>query len=78
MHLLEDADASTFVHEIGHIFRRQLAPNDLRIAEQCSGVKDGVWERDHEERFANAFVKYLHEGVAPTPNLQPIFAKYKQ
>lgn len=28
-----------------------------------------------EEKFANAFVKYFYEGVAPDPELQPIFDK---
>jgi hypothetical protein len=36
------ADVSTLVHEVGHIFRRDLAGDDLNAVAQWGGVKDGV------------------------------------
>ena len=34
LHLFETADVSTLIHELGHILRRQLAPEDLATAEK--------------------------------------------
>lgn len=71
-----NADVSTVVHEIGHIFRRDLEGADLQTIEKWAGVKDGKWERGHEEKFARAFEKYLADGKAPSAPLQGVFQKF--
>lgn len=44
-------------------FRGTLSPADAKIAEEA------------EEFFANAFVAYVREGVAPTPELKSVFSR---
>jgi len=78
IHALEGADISSLVHETAHIFRRTLSGNDLRIAEQWAGAKDGKWNVDAEEKFARGFERYLRDGSAPTTKLKSIFQKFKQ
>ena len=77
INLFETADFSTLVHESGHIFRRDLAGNDLAVAEAWAGVKDSKWQVEHEEKFARAFEKYLSDGNAPSTELQTVFQKFK-
>lgn len=74
----EKADVSTIVHEVGHIFRRDLMGDDLATVEKWAGVKDGKWERAQEEKFARAFEKYLAEGRAPTRPLARVFEQFKK
>jgi hypothetical protein len=71
------ADASTVVHELGHVFRRDLEAEDLSLVERWAGVKEGKWEEPHEEKFARSFERYLREGRAPVPELEGVFAKFK-
>jgi hypothetical protein len=78
IHAFEGADVSTIVHEIGHIFRRDLSVRDLKIAEDWAGVKDGVWTREAEETFARGFEKYLADGSEPTAKLKAVFQKFKE
>jgi len=70
-------DVSTAVHEIGHIFRRDLQGTDLAIIESWAEVKNGQWTREAEEKFARGFEKYLADGSAPTPKLKMVFEKFK-
>lgn len=82
-----DADATTGLHEQGHIGKDMLyemAKIDpaweryVKIAEEFCGVgEDGVWTTDAEEKFANGYVKYITEGKAPTPQLKTVFEKLK-
>ncbi|MEO7719588.1 MAG: hypothetical protein ABIY70_25575 [Capsulimonas sp.] len=74
---LQKPDVSTVVHELGHIFRRDLEGVHLQNAEAWAGVKNGVWETEHEEKFARAFERYLREGKAPTRDLVPVFRQFK-
>lgn len=78
IHAFEGADVSTIVHEIGHIFRRDLSTNDLKIAEDWAGVVDGKWTRESEEKFARGFEEYLADGSAPTAKLKAVFQKFKE
>lgn len=73
----ESADVSSLAHELGHLFRRDIGGEDLTIAEEWAGVKDGVWDVDAEEKFARGFERYLAEGEAPTAELQSVFEKFK-
>lgn len=88
----ETADASTAVHELAHVFRRDLyrtldeaSPDrraaiaaDIKDAEAWAGVKGSQWSREQEERFARAFERYLREGKAPTAQLAGVFARFKK
>ncbi len=86
--LLKDANASTFLHESGHQFLEELmrdanhpdAPNGLRDDAQTVrdwlGVTDDIKTR-HHEKFARGFEQYLREGVAPSPELAGVFAKFR-
>ncbi|MCC6346822.1 MAG: hypothetical protein IT388_06500 [Nitrospirales bacterium] len=78
IHAFKQADVSTVVHELGHIFRRDLPGEDLAAAERWAGVEGGLWKREQEEQFAKAFERYLAEGKAPLPELQSVFQKFKQ
>lgn len=72
------SNVAGMAHELGHVFRRDLTSSELAAAEAWAGVKNRVWERGHEEKFANAFEIYLRRGIAPTPEMQGVFAKFKQ
>lgn len=74
---LENPDVSTVIHEMGHIFRKDLEGNDLKTIENWAGVKGGKWEKVHEEKFARGFEKYLADGDAPIEKLKVVFEKFK-
>lgn len=78
IHAFESADFSTMMHELGHVFRRHLKPQDLKIAEDWAGVKDGKWTKEAEEKFARGFERYLADGKAPTEKLKEIFEQFKK
>jgi hypothetical protein len=79
LHLFETSDASTLIHEFGHILRRQLSDQDMAIAEKWLKVPPGgEWKRAQEEKFARGFEAYVMEGVAPSAGLRSIFQKMKQ
>lgn len=81
---LKSPTVASAVHELGHIFRRDLSPADLKASEEWAGddedfpLKNGRWERFHEERFARGFEVYLREGKAPTTAMAKVFAKFKE
>jgi hypothetical protein len=75
---LEQPDVSTVLHEIGHIFRRDIAGEDLNTIEEWANVKDGNWTREAEEKFARGFEKYLYNGDAPNEKLKSVFQKFKE
>lgn len=73
IHLTPQADFSTWVHEVGHIFRRQLSGQLLTDAEAYYGVKDGRWTVEAEERFTEDFTTYLMTRRAPSSSLEKVF-----
>lgn len=78
IHAFKSADVSTLVHEIAHIFRRDLDPRLLEKAENWAGVTKGEWKTEHEEKFARAFERYLRDGEAPTTGLKEVFQHFKE
>lgn len=72
------SDITSAFHELGHIWRRSLDGDDLRIAEKWAGVENGNWTRDNEERFARGFERYLMDGKAPNARLAGLFQNLKQ
>ncbi|HEY6872793.1 MAG TPA: hypothetical protein VI298_08720 [Geobacteraceae bacterium] len=79
IHALESPDFSTLVHELGHVFRRDLSQTEQRTFDQWlhSQVPGAKWGAAQEETFARAFERYLAEGRAPTEELQGVFDKFK-
>lgn len=88
IHAFESGDFSTVIHENGHVFRRMMKDvaertnnpyikADLATIEDWAGVKDGVWDRAAEEKFARGFEKYITDGKAPTPALVKAFRSFK-
>ncbi|MBM4345863.1 MAG: DNA cytosine methyltransferase [Deltaproteobacteria bacterium] len=81
---LKSPDASTGVHELAHVARRQVlneaggfTPDEIAQAEAWAGAKGGVWDTAAEEKFARGFERYLRDGTAPTKALAKVFAKFK-
>ena len=77
LRLFKTADVSSIPHEMAHIFRRGLSPQELTSAEKAFGVVDGKWTVANEEAFAEGFVKWLSEGKAPTPELNSVFKQFQ-
>jgi hypothetical protein len=87
---LMNADASTFMHETAHHWLEQmmgdaahpLAPGDLKddaatIRQWLKLKPEGTIPTAKHEKFARGFEQYLREGVAPSPGLASVFAKFK-
>lgn len=74
--ILRTANESTLLHEIGHVFRRDLTGEDLAVVERWAGVKDGKWTRRAEEKWADGWERYLRDGYAPTPELKSVFQRF--
>ena len=91
--LFEKADVSTYVHEMAHIYRRDLyrtskealpefkgqIDSDIKALENWAfaGQKTRKWTVKAEERVASGFERYLATGKAPRPELSHIFQQMK-
>src|SRR5215471_3192174 len=77
LHLFQGADASTVIHELGHIALHDLSEEDRAIVSgHFAGGKDiEAWTNAEHESFARAFEKYVRDGIAPTPELADTFKK---
>lgn len=87
--LFQDANPSTLLHELGHLFlrdmirvasqsRRPMVRKDLDTIKKWVGAKGDKFTEAQEEKFARGFEAYLREGKAPQPGLQAVFDKFKQ
>ena len=83
-------DASTFMHEMGHVYMEMLgdlaqvpdAPqqirDDLATINRWLGRADGdPLTVDQHEKFARGFEAYLREGKAPSSAMRKAFAAFK-
>lgn len=68
IHALTSPDISTMVHEVFHIFEKDLTSAELKQVEDFGG----------SEAFARAGERYLRSGKAPTPELESLFQKFKR
>ena len=68
-----DTDLATIVSMGAIMTLRSLTPTELRDVEVAFGVKEGVWTAQDELRFARAYVRYVAEGHAPSPELEGAF-----
>lgn len=81
--MLENADKSTFLHEMSHFFLQwyiDVAPESLEPMMKWAGVKDiskpAQYKKFHE-KFADGAEAYFQEGKAPSKELETIFEKFK-
>lgn len=87
--LFEESDASTFLHESGHLFlqiTRDLASrggaplealSDWATLARWLGIEGGEITRAQHEKFATSFERYLAEGKAPSPELRSVFQQFR-
>jgi hypothetical protein len=75
--LFKGSNVETALHEIGHVARRQLTPEDNALVLDIYGVKNGKWDVVAEERFADDFTKYLYTGEAPIRDLEDVFYRMR-
>jgi len=72
----EKSDFVSFVHESGHMFRKQLIGTDLGMKlEEAYNIVGGQWTREHEEAFVDDLVKYLSYGEAKDERLKGVFQR---
>lgn len=87
--LFEAADPSTLLHELGHLFlrdmratarksKRPMVQRDYRVLKEWLGVKGDKFTEAQEEKFARGFEAWLREGKAPTQELDGVFARFKE
>lgn len=70
------ANITTAIHEVAHVFENYLTPEERKVVMDSVGHND--WTRDTSEAFARGFERYITEGLAPVPELQPIFDKLRK
>lgn len=84
--LFEKANLSTALHELGHVFLKDLqyvAENygvqkiEWEAAKEWLGV-DGEITREQHEKFARHFEAYLREGTAPSNTMRKAFIAFKK
>ena len=89
--LTEARDLSTFLHEAGHLYLETMrslaegpgAPQDIkddwqRILDYLGVGAGREITREHHERFAESFEKYLSKGKAPSVYMQDAFNAFKR
>jgi hypothetical protein len=76
--LSADADRSTLLHETMHIFVN--SPQGARLKERLTSwaAPTGQWNAEAQEKIARGLERYFAEGIAPTKELHPAFAAYRQ
>ncbi|MCW8132665.1 MAG: hypothetical protein KIS92_20120 [Planctomycetota bacterium] len=47
----QKADVASALHEVGHIMRHDLPAADLKIVEEWTGIKDGMWLREATAKY---------------------------
>lgn len=76
------ADFSTVVHELAHVFNRDMerlaknvpeVANDLAILAKRYGDKAGAFSKKGREMFARDVERYVRDGKAPTKELEGAF-----
>ena len=87
----EGQNLSSLLHELLHVFELDLTDDQRARLDgwlnsgkwtyngaKPGKTKDGKWNRAAREKFARAGERYFREGKAPTPELEGVFAKFKQ
>lgn len=91
--LFRNANLSTLIHEMGHVFHSELGQavdanegRDAQLAEDYQKLNDWLGYKpeqkklneEQKEKFARGFEAYLREGKAPTEELQDAFGRFKK
>ena len=74
---LRGSNVGTALHELAHVFRRGLTKSDMAVAEEWTGVKNGIWKRVHEEKFARGFERFSREGKTTNSEIRKVFRQFK-
>lgn len=86
IHLFENADKSSFLHEVGHLFLQDIinaaktneyAKRELEAINKMLGHTQGEYTRAEHEKFAKGFEIYLMNGKAPNAGLKSAFDTFK-
>lgn len=87
--LMKNADASTFIHELGHKWLNELsidavhpdAPEglkaDFQTVRKYLGAKTGEFTEAQHEKFARAMENYVRSGKAPSSRLAEVFSQFR-
>lgn len=91
IYLFKNANASTFMHEMGHFYLNMITEfvneglaseqqvKDFQTIRDFLGVAEGeALTREHHEDWARSFENYLREGKAPSASLRTAFAGFKK
>ena len=89
--LYKDKNLTTIIHETGHIFLKELNAvveantASPRMQKDMQTVLDWLGAdsfaditTEQHEKFADGFVDYLEEGIAPSRELRTAFARFKR
>ena len=89
--LTKSRDLSTFLHEAGHLYLeimgslaeqkgapKQITDDYQKILEYLGVKNRAEITREHHELWAESFEKYLHEGNAPSVQLQSAFNAFRR
>ena len=85
--LLQNADPSTIVHELGHYFTMRYLDvlNKAGRQDEATGVLEWLGVKspyelseEHWEKFARGFETYVMEGQSPNAKMTGIFTRFKQ
>ena len=88
--LLEGANKTTLLHELGHVFLRDFerlaTENDnaatrhyTQVIESFLGKKEGSrWNREQQEKFARTFLEYVRtKDVPEAPQMRTVYDRFK-
>lgn len=84
--LFENADRSSFLHEMGHLFLEDLinasktseeAKKELEAWNNYLGYTGGEYTEQMHEKFAKGFEIYLMSGKAPSNSVRNVFETFK-
>jgi hypothetical protein len=75
---MQGATIADFIHEIGHVFQREISQEDRQTLEDYLDLPaDARWTQPAAEKFAEGFQGYMMQGRAPVAALQRVFNKFK-
>jgi hypothetical protein len=77
VHIFQDGDVSTWIHELGHVAVHDLDDADRNIlaAHYAGGKQIADWKEAEHENFARDWERWVREGVAPTSALAGVFQR---
>jgi hypothetical protein len=77
--LMRSANPSSLIHEMAHVFRRQLSDMEQETLAKVYRTEHGNWSEEAEEQFARNFERYLFNGGQGFPGKPgELFERMKQ